>query len=202
MPPAAMPRPGAPRMTWQPSEMAVSRVGWSRFALRRFCILLAVLVFSAGLLPVAPARAEASLEDSFRGEAIGRGRFKSGLIGLDRGFAIKTIGRKAGDIFVLDQLFRFDDGQVDRRTWSFKRIGPNSYVGARRDLVGLAKVRIEDGVIRMSYDIEMRRRNGSKYRLHFEDSVSRPDRMTVLNRATIYTLGIPVGSVETTLTRR
>lgn len=164
--------------------------------------LVATLMLVFGQAEFAPAFADAGLDDAFRGEAIGRGRFRSSLIGLDRGFIVRTLGRKSGDVFVLDQLFRFDDGSMDRRTWNFRKVGPKSYVGTRRDVVGLAKVNVDNDVIRMSYDIDMRKKNGGKLRLHFEDTVSRLGRGGLLNRAVIYTFGIPVGSVETQLVRQ
>ena len=84
------------------------------------------------------------LDDAFQGVATGHGRFKSGLIGLDRGFTVTTRGRRSGDIFVLVQQFRFDDGETDRRVWRFRRTGPNNYAGTRQDVIGEAKVRVDD----------------------------------------------------------
>lgn len=161
-----------------------------------------ILLLVADLAMAVPARAEATLDEAFRGEALGRGRFKSGLIGLDRGFHITTRGRKSGKDFVLDQFFRFDDGETDRRTWRFRRVGPNRYVGTRKDVVGEAIVKVAEDVITMTYDVIVPRKDGSRLKLHFEDRIARIDNRTLSNRATIYTLGIPVGSVEAKLVRR
>ncbi len=141
------------------------------------------------------------LEEAFHGQALGRGRFRSALIGLNRGFIVMTTGRQVGGLFVLDQIFRFDDGKTDRRTWRFRKTGPKTYAGTRQDVIGEAKVTVDADLIRMSYDIDMPQKSGGQLRLHFEDKVLRSSRGTIQNYAMVYALGMPVGSVETTLIR-
>ncbi|MCX5513653.1 DUF3833 domain-containing protein [Kaistia algarum] len=164
----------------------------------RLALPLLLVMSVAGSLS---AVAEPTL-DAFRGVASGEGRFKSALIGLDRGFTVTTIGRQSGAVFVLDQQFRFDNGEIDRRVWRFRRIAPGRYAGTRKDVVGEAVVKVDGGRITMAYDVVVPRKDGSRLTLHFEDSVSRQGPRTVLNKAVIYTLGIPVGSVEAKLVRR
>ncbi len=143
-----------------------------------------------------------TLEDAFRGRATGVGRFKSRLAGVDRGFVVTTNGRRSGEHFILDQHFRFDNGSLDRRTWRFRRTGPNTYVGTRQDVVGEALVRVEDDRIRMSYDLITRGKDGGKLRLHFEDTIRRTGRDTITNNGVISTLGMNVGSVDVTFKRQ
>ena len=163
--------------------------------------LIAVLML--GVLAATPVLAEPEPTlDAFAGMATGHGRFRSALIGLDRGFTITTRGRQAGGYFVLDQQFRFDDGETDRRVWRFRRVGPGRYAGTRKDVIGEAVVRVEGSRITMTYDVLAPRRDGSKLTLHFEDRISREGPRAIFNKATIYTLGLPVGSVETKLVRR
>jgi hypothetical protein len=143
-----------------------------------------------------------SLEEAFRGQAVGVGRFKSRLAGVDRGFVVTTSGRRSGAHFILDQHFRFDNGSLDRRTWRFRRTGPNTYVGTRQDVVGEAQVRVEDDRIRMSYDLITRGKDGGKLKLHFEDTIRRTGRDTITNNGVISTLGMKVGSVDVTFKRQ
>lgn len=151
---------------------------------------------------VASKLATTSLEEAFRGQAVGVGRFKSLLAGVDRGFVVTTSGRRSGAHFILDQHFRFDNGSLDRRTWRFRQTGPNSYVGTRQDVVGEAQVRVEDDRIRMSYDLITRGKDGGKLRLHFEDTIRRTGRDTITNNGVISTLGMKVGSVDVTFKRQ
>ncbi|MCX5494990.1 DUF3833 family protein [Kaistia dalseonensis] len=146
--------------------------------------------------------AQTGLEQAFFGRAVGRGRFQSAIIGLDRRFLVTTSGHQSGDQFVLDQIFRFDDGHMDRRTWRFRKIGPGRYAGTRQDVVGEADVRVEPDAIHLSYNIDMKQKSGVTVRLHFEDRIERGGRGAILNRAVIYAMGLPVGSVETTLIRQ
>jgi hypothetical protein len=149
-----------------------------------------------------PKAAGQTLEEAFRGRATGVGRFKSRLAGVDRGFVVTTHGRRSGGDFILDQNFRFDNGSLDRRTWRFRRTGPNTYVGTRQDVVGEARVRVEDDRIRMSYDLITRGRDGGKLKLHFEDTIRRTGRDTITNNGVISTLGMNVGSVDVTFKRQ
>ncbi|HWJ75070.1 MAG TPA: DUF3833 family protein [Kaistia sp.] len=170
--------------------------------MRRLLVLMAAWLCLAGATaaPELPQSARAgSFEATFEGLAIGRGRLRSRAIGLDRGFLVWTTGRETDGVFVLDQLFRFDDGSTDRRTWRFRPIGPGTYVGERQDLAAPAKVRVEADAVRLSYDIWLRRRGKAPLKLHCEDRITRLASGALLSRGTIYRLGVPVGSVETHL---
>jgi hypothetical protein len=162
-------------------------------------LLLALLLSGAGL---GAAKAGPTLEEAFRGEATGVGRFKSQLAGVDRGFVVTTKGRGAGGKFVLDQVFRFDNGALDRRTWHFRKTGPNTYVGTRDDVVGTAQVVVGEDAIRMSYDLITRGKNGSKLQLHFEDTIRRTGRDSIVNKGVISMLGMTVGSVDVAFQRQ
>ena len=161
-----------------------------------------LLLIMAAAPALGRAAGEVTLDEAFRGTALGHGRFKSSLIGLDRGFTITTRGRQSGGVLILDQQFRFDDGETDRRIWRFRRVGPNAWAGTRKDVIGEAKVSVDEDTITMTYNVLVPRKDGSKLTLHFEDRISRIDGRTLLNKAVIYTLGIPVGSVEAKLVRR
>ncbi len=161
--------------------------------------LLMLLACDAGGSVVAAGQ---TLEEAFRGQATGVGRFKSRIAGVDRGFVVTTKGRRSGEHFILDQVFRFDNGAIDRRTWRFRRTGPDTYVGTRQDVVGEAAVRVEDDRIRMSYDLITRGKDGGKLQLHFEDTIRRTGRDTITNNGVISTLGMKVGSVDVTFKRQ
>ncbi len=170
--------------------------------MRRLMMAMAAALCLAG--PPASAATsdpapQTSFEAAFHGKAIGRGRLVSRAIGLDRGFLVWTTGRESAGIFELDQFFRFDDGETDRRTWRFRKTGPGRYVGERQDLAAPAKLQIDGDVIRLSYDIWLKQRGKSPLRLHCEDRIIRLASGALLSRGTIFRLGLPVGSVETHL---
>ncbi|MCX5478295.1 DUF3833 family protein [Kaistia geumhonensis] len=156
----------------------------------------------AGAAPV-PAAKPDFFETVFEGLAIGRGRIRSGIVGLDRGFLVWTTGRHRGRDFELDQLFRFDDGKTDRRIWRFHRVAQGRWLGERQDLAGPATVWTEGGAVRLSYDILMRPAGRlAALRLHCEDRVTRLASGALLSRGTIHRLGLPVGTVEAHLIPR
>lgn len=136
------------------------------------------------------------LEDFFSGRTTGRGTFESGIAGVERDFIVTTNGHWDGEVLTLVEDFRYDDGETDRKTWRFTKIGEGQYTGTREDVVGKAKVAAEDGRIRMSYDIDLPRDNGRTTRLHFFDILEYQPDGSVLNTARVTKFAFPVGRVE------
>lgn len=172
------------------------------------CALASVLAFVPLAVLAAPGDARAPLPAArapqgfagiLEGLSIGRGRITSRLAGLDRGFLVWTTGRRLGEVFELDQFFRFDDGATDRRVWRFRRVALDRWEGERQDLASPAAVAIEGRTLRLSYDIWLKRPQGRPLRLHVEDHIERLASGALLSRGTVYRLGLPVGSVETYL---
>ncbi|QCK85218.1 DUF3833 domain-containing protein [Phreatobacter aquaticus] len=167
--------------------------------------LLSAPVLLAGLSPmVAEARPTASqplvLERVFRGRLRAEGRFTSRLGGATRTLVALMNGRWDGRVLTLAEDFTYSDGERDRVTWRFTKLGEGRYAGTREDVIGTADVRNDGAALKLSYDALVKTGFG-RLRVHFEDViVARPDG-SLYNTAVVTFFGIPVGDVELVIRR-
>jgi hypothetical protein len=141
-----------------------------------------------------------TLVDAFRGRTVGVGLFSVPLTGLQRRFTAKLNGRVGPDSLTVVEDFLFDDGEVDRLTWRFRKLDEGRWSGQREDTVGLATV-VETGrEVRLEYVADVRSK-GSITRLGFADVIYRRRDGVVINEAIVTRLGLPVGTVRFELRR-
>lgn len=141
------------------------------------------------------------LEDAFRGRLVGEGRFVSRLGLAPRGVTVDMRGTWDGRVLTLVEDFVYSDGERERLTWRFTRIGPGRYTGTREDVIGEADVRQEGNILRLSYEANVRTSTG-RTRVRFEDVIYLRADGSMLNVAVVSALGVPVGDVELTIRRR
>lgn len=142
----------------------------------------------------APAR-PLLLEDFFVGRLTAKGRFRSRIARVDRGFTVKAHGRIEDDVLVLVEDFFFDDGETDRKTWRFQKVGPGRYEATREDMVGVADVQERDGRIHMTYVIDLGA-EGNKTRVRFRDVLYYGADGKVINTARVSKFGIPIAGIH------
>jgi hypothetical protein len=169
--------------------------------LARRTVLTGALALLAGCgpaLPPDPPPGEAlplTLVSAFAGRTRGRGVFVNRLTGAERRFTARLNGRLEGDRLTVAEDFLYDDGQTDRLTWVFTRIGEGRWTGRREDTVGLAEA-VEDGrTIRLSYLADFRS-PGRVTRLGFADVIWRRPDGVVINEGVVTRFGLPVGEVR------
>lgn len=171
---------------------------------RRSLIALgAILPLAAcATVPRGPAEpgAPLTLVEAFQGRTVGRGIFVAPVIQSERRFTAVLNGRLEGDTLTVVEDFAYDDGQADRLTWVFTRMGPGTWDGRREDTVGVAKAVEEGGLIRLTYlaDFESQ---GDVTRLGFSDVIYRGEGGMVINDGIVTRLGIPIGKVRFNIRR-
>lgn len=143
--------------------------------------------------PVAPA-GKLTLDQAFRGRTKGVGLFRVPIAGVERGFRADLVGCVQGDRLTVVEDFFFDDGEVDRLTWRFRRAGPGRWIGRREDTVGEATVIETDTEIRLEYTADVRSK-GQVTRLGFADVIYRRADGVIINEAVVTRHGLPVGTV-------
>jgi hypothetical protein len=158
--------------------------------------------------PPSPSQAvlPITLVDAFQGRTVGVGVFRVPITGLERRFRADLVGTVRrdpvqGETLTVVEDFFFDDGEVDRLTWRFRRTGPQTWVGQREDTVGLATVRENGREVRLDYVADVRSR-GQVTRLGFADVIYRRPDGVVINEAVVTRGGLPIGSVLFELRRR
>jgi hypothetical protein len=143
--------------------------------------------------PVAP-QGSLTLDQAFRGRTKGIGVFRVPIAGVERRFRVDLVGRVQGDRLTVVEDFFFDDGEVDRLTWRFRRAGPGRWTGRREDTVGEATVIETGNEIRLAYLADVRSK-GQVTRLGFADVIYRRADGVIINEAVVTRHGLPVGTV-------
>lgn len=141
------------------------------------------------------------LEDFFRGRLVGEGRFVSRLGRPTRGLTVDMVGTWDGRVLTLVEDFVYSDGERERLTWRFEKVGQGRYAGTREDVVGTADVRQDGNVLTLSYEADVRS-GGGRQRVRFEDVIYLRADGTALNIAVVSAFGLPVGDVELVIRRR
>jgi hypothetical protein len=159
-----------------------------------FRTVLATLLLA--LVSAAPANArDLRLEDFFQGQTTAKGSYRA-INGVSRKFDVFLHGRWDGRTLVLREDFRYADGEKDTKTWRFRKIGQNTYIGTREDVVGQAKVRIDGNKAFFSYLVDLdpgERRN----LVRFRDTLTlSADGRRIVNTANVFKGPFPVARVR------
>lgn len=133
------------------------------------------------------------LEGYFLGRSKAWGLFEPRFSGNVRQFTVELLGRMEKDELVLEEDFRFSDGEIQRRVWRIKREG-GRYIGRAEDVRGVAEGRSTGNGFQWAYDIALKTDSGS-IDVRFDDWLYRFDDDVVLNRAAVQKFGLEVGQV-------
>lgn len=134
------------------------------------------------------------LERYFTGRVKAWGLFEPRFGGAVRQFTVDIRGSTDGTAFVLDEDFRFSDGEIQKRVWRIQPDGSGGYSGTADDVLGVAQGRSRGNALAWAYDLRLKTQSGG-IDVGFDDWLYRFDDEIVLNRATVTKWGLPVGSV-------
>ena len=168
------------------------------------------LLVSLCLVAVSPAAARSPapvtpgplvLEEFFRGPLVAEGEFVNARDGTRRSVRVRMRGDWDGRVLTLVEDFVFSDGEKDRKTWRFTRIGEGRYTGTREDVIGEALVRQVGNDVLLDYTATVRTAGGTGFPIRFADRLTLTDKRTVLNTATLSYLFFHVGDVRLAIHR-
>lgn len=165
-------------------------------------LLLATLLLPlalAGCASVAPEdyadeTPEFRLEEYFDGELRAWGIFQSRSGEVRRRFTVDITGEVDGDEIVLDERFRYADGETDRRVWRIRRIDEHTYEGRADDVVGVAEGRAYGNALNWQYTLAVDTGDRT-WNLNFDDWMYLTDERTLINTAEVTKFGFKVGEV-------
>lgn len=144
---------------------------------------------------------EFRLEDYFDGEVRAWGVFRGRDGALRRQFTVDILGRMDGDELVLEEDFRYRDGETERRVWRIRPTGPHSYEGHAGDVVGVARGEAHGSVLRWQYVLALETDSGT-WELSFDDWMFLQEDGVLLNQAEVSKFGFTVGEVLIAFQRR
>jgi len=111
-----------------------------------------------------------------------------------RRFEVEMVGRWQGDEGVLEEDFRFADGQTQRRVWHFRKVGPQRYTGTAADVSGQAQGEAAGYALRWRYTLQIEV-DGRTWDVDFDDWMYLLDDRTLVNRTVMRKFGLRVGEV-------
>lgn len=134
------------------------------------------------------------IEDYFAGDISAAGIFEDRFGRLRRQFTVDITGTNNGDTLVLDERFKYSDGETERRVWTIRKSGPHTYEGRADDVIGVARGAAYGNAINWRYDIDLKVGDGS-LRVHFDDWMFLQASGVLINRARVTKFGIEIGQV-------
>ena len=137
---------------------------------------------------------ELVIEEYFVGETQAWGLFEDRFGKLRRQFTVDITGEWDGELLVLDERFRFSDGETDRRVWKITKTGPHSYEGRAGDVIGVAQGEAYGNALNWRYDMDLKVGDGI-IRVHFNDWMFLQPSGVLLNRARVTKFGFDIGEV-------
>lgn len=134
------------------------------------------------------------IEDYFVGQTRAWGIFEDRFGNLRRQFVVDIQGSWDGKSLVLDERFRYSDGETDRRVWTIKKIDEHRYEGRADDVIGTAIGESYGNALNWRYDMDLKIGEGT-LRVHFNDWMFLQSSGVMVNRARVSKFGIAIGEV-------
>ena len=137
------------------------------------------------------------LEDYFKGKVDAWGLFYDRFGNLKRQFNVKIQGTWDGKTLILDEKFKYDDGEQDQRIWKITKINEQEYLGEADDVVGKALGISNGNALNWSYELMLTIKE-KKFKVKFDDWMFLQEKGVLINRAEISKFGINLGIVYIT----
>lgn len=146
---------------------------------------------------VTPIREDSLFELTtfLEGSSIAWGVFEDRFGKVRRRFFVELEGRWRGDVFHLEELFTFEDGSRETRTWRVVPTAGGRFTATSADCVGTAHGSCDADTIRMSYRFRLKL-NAREISVDFDDRIYRIGGGTAVNRAIMSKWGLKLGEVS------
>jgi len=113
---------------------------------------------------------------------------------IRRQFEVAVAGRQTERGFVLDESFRYDDGETEERRWQVTALGDGRYEGRCADVVGVARGVCTGNMLSWRYSFRLAM-YGRKVTVRFDDVMVLQAGDILVNRATVSKTGVRLGEV-------
>ena len=106
-----------------------------------------------------------------------------------------------GDEGVLDEAFTYSDGTQQRRIWRLKALPNGRYEGRADDVVGMATGQTKGNAFQWQYTLALPV-DGKVWEVQFDDWMYLMNDRVMLNKAVMSKLGVTLGEVTLSFSRR
>ena len=137
---------------------------------------------------------EFDLKTFFDGELVGWGLVKNYQDKVTKRFTVDMKGSWQDNRGELYELFTYQDGSTQERTWYFVTHEGGINTGTANDVVGEASGQQHGFAFNWNYDL-LYESDGKKIKLHLKDWLYQVDENAVISQAKIKKFGIEVGEV-------
>ena len=135
-----------------------------------------------------------TIEHYFTGKTQAWGIFEDRFGTLRRQFIVDVTGEWDGKELILDERFRYSDGETEQRVWRIRKTAEHSYEGRAADVIGVARGESYGNALKWQYDMDLKV-GGGTMRVHFNDWMFLQPNGVLLNRARVTKFGIEIGQV-------
>ena len=140
------------------------------------------------------------LQEFFDGHVQATGQFQDVLGTARRSFVVDIRGDWDGERLRLVEDFVYEDGSTERRVWTLRQTGPESWEGTAPGVIGTATGREDGDRFNWVYEIDLPIPSASgeteTLRVTFDDWMWQLDEDRVFNRAYVKRFGFDIGDVS------
>ncbi|MES2627164.1 MAG: DUF3833 domain-containing protein [Pseudomonadota bacterium] len=134
------------------------------------------------------------LRTFLQGDLVAYGMLQDRSGRMTRRFVATLNGSWSGERGTLVEQFRFDDGEVQDRTWIITHLGDGRYIGTAGDVVGEAEGEIAGSVFQWQYQLDVPWNDGTIV-VDLDDWLYLVDERHVINKTTLTKFGFRVGEL-------
>ncbi|APX93078.1 hypothetical protein BWR19_09130 [Halomonas sp. 1513] len=141
------------------------------------------------------------IAEYFTGETRAWGMVQDFRGEVQRRFTVDIDGSYDGQTLVLDEHFVFDDGETDRRVWTFERIDDNRWRGSANDVEGSVDAEHHGHVFNMRYPLAVEV-VGREITFQMDDWMYLQPDGRLINRTAMRKFGITLGEITIVFDQR
>ena len=140
------------------------------------------------------------IEDYFDGPTRAHGVVEDRFGRVRRRFVVDIAGHAEGEVFILEEDFEFDNGEITHRTWRVRQTGADTYEGTAGDVVGSARGTARGDTLAWAYRLRLPI-GGREVVVGFDDRMYLGADGVMLNVARMHKWGVTLGRVIIAFTR-
>ncbi len=95
----------------------------------------------------------------------------------------------------IDEVFEYNDGRKETRTWNIVFNDDGTYTGTAHDVIGKAEGRQSGNAAHMKYVLKIKTKSGKTYDIAMSDWMYKVDEETVINRIEMQKFGFHAGEL-------
>ena len=134
------------------------------------------------------------IEEYLAGEVKAWGILQNRSGKVTRQFSAILNGKWDGTQLILDEIFNWDDGEVQKRQWKINKIDDHNYEGTAGDVVGKAKGFSYGPAFKFEYVLLVPVK-GKELKITFDDWIFKQDERVAINRAIMTKFGFKVAEL-------